>query len=399
MASSKLNSPAGGRRDGRVLVEDDAGRRPFMRGIMVHSLMARGVGFDEAFEAANKVREKIRGRGTVPRRELAKQVAEIIGAEALGEHQPPIPRPAAILVGVADESTPFSKGILAQSLLAASVDPSDAWEVARQIELELLDQQRRSVRRSELRRMAYQALEPRFGARTAARYLIWRKYQEPEKPVIILLGGTSGAGKTSLALEVARRLGISRVLSTDSIRQVMRIMLSPELVPAIHDSSFVAQRSAVWPSLDASGVDPVIQGFIEQASVVSVGVRAMIDRAIEENTSLILDGVSLVPGMIDLERYADAAHVIYLVVARMDEEQFRHHFPARERRQSKRSARRYVENLEEIMKIQEHILELADSHDIPIVDNVTIDGSVMLVIRHVVETLRESGGFDEAELL
>ena len=30
---------------------------------------------------------------------------------------------------------------------------------------------------------------------------------------------------------------------------------------------------------------------------------------------------------------------------------------------------------------------------------VTVEGSVMLVIRHVVETLRESGGFEESELL
>ena len=32
----------------RVLVEDSHGQRPFMRGIMVHALMARGVEFDAA---------------------------------------------------------------------------------------------------------------------------------------------------------------------------------------------------------------------------------------------------------------------------------------------------------------------------------------------------------------
>ena len=58
-----------------------------------------------------------------------------------------------------------------------------------------------------------------------------------------------------------------------------------------------------------------------------------------------------------------------------------------------------LENLEGILKIQLHFLELADRYDIPIVDNVTIDGSVMLVIRHVVETLRKSGNFDEVDLL
>jgi len=143
----------------------------------------------------------------------------------------------------------------------------------------------------------------------------------------------------------------------------------------------------------------VVQGFMAQASVVSVGVRAMIERAIDENTSMILDGVSLVPGLIDLEAYAADAHIIYLVVARMDEDSFRNHFIARGKRQLHRNATRYVENLDGILEIQEHFLELADRFDIPIVDNVTIDGSVMLVIRHVVETLRKSGNFDEVESL
>ena len=36
----------------RILVEDASNRRPFMRGIMVHSLMARGIAFDQAIPRA-----------------------------------------------------------------------------------------------------------------------------------------------------------------------------------------------------------------------------------------------------------------------------------------------------------------------------------------------------------
>ena len=85
--------------------------------------------------------------------------------------------------------------------------------------------------------------------------------------MILLLGGAAGVGKTSLALEVAHRLGIDRVLSTDAIRQIMRIMLSRELVPAIHGSSYDAYRAA--PGSPATM--PVIEGFRAQASIVSVG--------------------------------------------------------------------------------------------------------------------------------
>ena len=380
----------------RLLVEVAGAQRPFMRGIMVHSLMARGVSFEDAYRTAEEVRERVQGRGVVSSEELAKLAETILGREALSEHASPTSLPASIDVTARGRSAPFSKVTLSQSLLAASLDLTDAFDVAREIELALVRHGDREISRTELRRLAYRTLLQRFGAQTAERYLIWREYQEPEKPVIVLLGGTTGAGKTSLALEVARRLGIRRVLSTDSIRQIMRIMLSPELVPAIHVSSFDAYRHI---PADAPGEEPEIEGFLAQASVVSVGVRAMLDRAIAENTSLVLDGVTLLPGLIDLDAYAESAHVIFLVVATLDEDALAGRFERRGERQVQRGTHRYLENLGVILKIQNHFLELADRYDVPIVDNVSIDSSVMLIIRHVVETLRKRGNIDSAALL
>ncbi|MEE8581482.1 MAG: zeta toxin family protein [Myxococcota bacterium] len=375
----------------RLLVEVGGSQRPFMRGIMVHSLMARGVSFEEAYRTAENVRERVRGRGVVPSGELAKLVEDLLGPDALSDPPPPTSLPAAIQVTSHGRSTPFSKGTLSQSVLAASLDPTDAFDVAREIELGLVKRRNREISRTDLRRLAHQTLLQRFGEQTAQRFLVWRSYQEPEKPVIILLGGTTGAGKTSLALEVARRLGIRRVLSSDSIRQIMRIMLSPELIPALHVSSFDAHRHV---PVSAPGEDPELEGFLAQASLVSVGVRGILDRAVAENTSLVLDGVTLLPGLIDLEAYADSAHVIFLVVATLDEEAFAGRFESRGDRQRQRGTHRYLENLAGILKIQNYFLELADRYDVPIVDNVSIDSSVMLIIRHVVDTLRKKGDAD-----
>lgn len=45
------------------------------------------------------------------------------------------------------------------------------------------------------------------------------------KSIIILLGGTSGTGKSTLSSLIASRLGISTILSTDSIRHILRNFL------------------------------------------------------------------------------------------------------------------------------------------------------------------------------
>ncbi len=380
----------------RLLVQVGDAERPFMRGIMVHSLLARGVPFDAAYKTAERIRQQVRDRGVVTAAELSKLVDQELSGEDGGRVFTPAPPPA---IGVVDDSgraVPFSKGILAQSLLAASIDGADAFQVAVEIESELRLQRRDEISRGDLRRLAYDTLLHRFDERIAERYLLWRHYQEPEKPVILLLGGTTGAGKTSLALEVARRLGIRRVMSTDSIRQVMRLMLSPELVPAIHASSFDAHEGM---SIEDSVETPEIEGFQSQAEIVAVGVRALIDRAIQENTSLVLDGVSLLPGLIDLDPYVETAHVIPLVVATLDEEAFARRFASRGDRQKLRKPHRYIEHIESILRIQEHFLEMADRYDVPIVDNATLESSVQLVIRHVSETLRKKGDFALEELL
>lgn len=377
----------------RIYIEYDSVRRPFMRGILVHSLMAHGLAFDDAYASANAVRERLRGRRSVTVEDLWRTVQEVLRERSLPEEAAGAPIGPSIRILSPAGAAPFSKGFLSQSLLAAAIEPNDAFDVAREIESQLVLRGVRDVDRRELRRLAFQTLERRFGERTAERYLVWRRFQEPDRPVILLLGGATGSGKTSLALEVGHRLGIHRVMSTDAIRQIMRLMLSAELVPAIHASSYDAHQ-VIGPSDDG-----VIDGFLAQASIVSVGVRAMLDRAVAENASQILDGVSIVPGMLDLSSYAETAHVIFLVVATLDEQAFRARFESRARSARQRPEHRYLEHFDAIFRIQDHFLELADRHDIPIVDNESIDGSVLSIIKHVTETLRKVGSFDVAEML
>ncbi len=56
--------------------------------------------------------------------------------------------------------------------------------------------------------------------------------------LIILLGGSSGTGKSTLASLIASRLGISTVLSTDSIRHIMRNFVSREENPILFCSTY-----------------------------------------------------------------------------------------------------------------------------------------------------------------
>ena len=84
-------------------------------------------------------------------------------------------------------------------------------------------------------------------------------------PIIVLVGGATGTGKSTVATEVAYRLGITRVTSTDFVRQTMRAFLSQEFMPSIH-----------YSGLEVPGAERplgVVEGFVEQTRNVLIGVR------------------------------------------------------------------------------------------------------------------------------
>jgi 2-phosphoglycerate kinase len=63
-------------------------------------------------------------------------------------------------------------------------------------------------------------------------------YVESKKNIIILLAGTSGTGKSTLSSLLGSRLGISTVLSTDTIRHIMRNFVSREENPIMFASTY-----------------------------------------------------------------------------------------------------------------------------------------------------------------
>ena len=65
------------------------------------------------------------------------------------------------------------------------------------------------------------------GERYAKNFVRWREVERLDVPLVILIGGATGVGKSTIATQLAARLGIVRVVATDAIREVMRAMFSP----------------------------------------------------------------------------------------------------------------------------------------------------------------------------
>jgi 2-phosphoglycerate kinase len=298
-----------------------------------------------------------------------------------------MPTGKAIVIADKRHGLPFSKGLLAQSLTATGLSPTKAYGIATTIQDDLRERDELSVTVARLRELALEYLDRLAGKDFAARYRKLYELSKLDKPLIVLIGGTTGVGKSTIATEVAHRLGITRIVSTDSIREVMRGIFSKELMPAIYESAFNAWRGLRVPV--PHGANPVIVGFREQTAVVTTGVRALIDRSVVEGDSLVLEGIHLVPGYIEPRQFRNA-RVVQLVITVDDEDSHRSHFYIREvQTDGMRPFERYRANFGNIRLLGHYIEDLAREHGTPLITSHQLDLTVSDVLEHIVNTAIE----------
>lgn len=294
---------------------------------------------------------------------------------------------ASILIVSDEHGLPFSKGLLAQSLTATGLPPERAYRVARAVQDQVRSDGLSTLSVDDMSSRIGRALAEMEGPLYAGRYAKWRRLALQDQPVIILIGGTTGVGKSTLASQLAHRLGIVRLISTDSIRQVMRAFFSEALMPAIHFSSFDASGAVRIPV--GKSLDPALVGFVEQVEMVNAGVAAIIERAVSEGTGMVLEGVHLVPGFTAASSW-DKALVLPMVVTVGDPELHRSHFLVRAREtDGRRPFNRYLGNFDAIRKIQDFILSRAGEEGTLIIDNTDIDETVGMVVEALYDLIGE----------
>lgn len=301
-----------------------------------------------------------------------------------------MPRTERIIISDKKHGLPFSKGLMAQSIMATGLSPSRAWDVAEAIEGELLTKKAMSVTSGKLKEIVFNHLRDNLGQDYADHYIGWQDFAKLDKPVIILIGGTTGVGKSTIASQLAHRIGITRLNSTDAVREIMRTFFSIDLLPAIYYSSFQADTALRVPV--AKSADPLLLGFEEQVREVTVGTSAIIERAVKETTSIIVEGVHCVPGYLNLEQYEaeTQAIVVPLVVAVKDEELHRSHFIVREiETESSRPFKRYIDNFDKIRTIQAYIMKQAEDNCVRVFDSVNLDGTVNEILDLILERVQK----------
>jgi 2-phosphoglycerate kinase len=268
---------------------------------------------------------------------------------------------------------PYSKGLMAQSLSATGLSLERAFELARIVECRLADSGRNEIDTAGLAWLTEEVLREQEGDAAVRRFRHWRSLGRLERPLVVLIGGTTGVGKSTLATMLAARLGITRVIATDVVRQVLRAFFTPEAMPTVHHSAF-----------EAGGLD----GYRDQADHVGTGVAAIVERAADESKPVVVEGVHVVPGALGRDLRARCVVAEALVVV-PDAELHRGHFT---HRRGARPPERYLRRFEEIRELQDHLAERAATEGVPVIENVNVDETLGVLMQLVLDTVGRVGG-------
>ncbi len=274
---------------------------------------------------------------------------------------------------------PFSKGILASSLDITGLPLGKIYEIVEEVDDELKDA--REVPSKKIKKKVREKLLERGLKKEEKYYRITRQLRYLKKPILIMMGGGPGVGKSTLSAELGHRLNITRIIGSDTVREIMRTMVSKELVPTLYESTFMTDEKVNAPFVK----DRLIYGFDRQVSVVNMGIKAVIDRGIKEGLNTIINGVHLVPGYIDIEDLENCFTFQYVLeVPNIEEHMDR--FVTRAKG-SHRDPQRYIDRIEKIRKIQEYTIKQGKENGAKIIRNTSMEKTIREMMDDIITNL------------
>ena len=184
---------------------------------------------------------------------------------------------------------------------------------------------------------------------------------------VILLGGAPGTGKTTLANELVRELGLSHHISTGFIRAAITHLLPEAEARLLQRHSYDAYKALTG---SASGdTSPLLQGAIQQSIVLKPAIESCIRRAVREGIGMMLEGSHFIPGVV--EPTSVGADILCILDV-PDREELKHRVLSPNHNHRRLSD----EQLERLIQLQEEILGLARIHHQPVVINDDISKAI-----------------------
>ena len=206
---------------------------------------------------------------------------------------------------------PFNKSLLATGILATGADTPDAYRVAHSVQDYLFDHHINRIDSADLVVLTGERIAELLSKQTADLYLTWNRAKLTGRPLVVAFAGTTGIGKSTLATQLAIRLGINQVVTTNATREILRTTVPPTVLPELHLSVLEAIDSRV--------------AYSRQAHAVTAACAAVARRSVADRKPLLIEGAQLFPGEVSKALRSEPTNpviierVLYLNDSKLDE--------------------------------------------------------------------------------
>lgn len=260
------------------------------------------------------------------------------------------------------------------------------------------------------------------------------RIRERKESVTVLLCGTSGCGKSTLSALLGSRLGITTVVSTDSIRHMMRGFANEKENPLLWASTYhagecldpvaVAEAKAKRRAKKMAGVSQslpkdeateghtsskfdihtleegcgaperlnskqmAVEGFKAQSEMVIDSLDRLITSWEERKESVVVEGVHLSLNFV-MGLMKKHPSIIPFMIYITNEDKHMERFAVRAKYMTLDPAKnKYVKYIRNIRTIQDYLCKRADKHLVPKINNTNVDKSVAAIHATVFSCLR-----------
>ncbi len=255
----------------------------------------------------------------------------------------------------------FSRGILAKKLRLLGIPSSTGYEISNQIHSDLSKLEEDTIEKVKLDDIVFDILESNYNKECADKYILVEKWKASNMPLWILIAGAIGVGKSTLAQKIAGDLGIQHVIGTDVVRDILRKILSVEVMPELHSPSYSAYKTL--RPIYSSRFEEVILGFENHSKYVNLGVEAVLSRASTESVSIVIEGEHLLPALFD-ESILSQPNVLYMTISVPDPLLHKENLSS----QYTKEKDVLISHFNDIRKIHDHIVSETRIRKLPIVE-------------------------------
>jgi 2-phosphoglycerate kinase len=276
----------------------------------------------------------------------------------------------------------FSSTMLLRSVLKTGIDIFTALDVLKDVTKGIGSK----ITATELFLKTYSSLEKIAGKKYAERYRLWHIYNVLRRKrkclsFAVLVGGPPMVGKSTSVTELAFRLNIARVITTDAIRRIVKSIVKERELTVLFYPTFEA-----WKYVRKENP---LSGFIEQARILSKYIGEIARKSVLDRIEVAIEGVHVAPWILKEERsFAEVMeNAVCFVIVVDDKDVYKKLVASKLAREGKR----FNEELfSTCWKINEYIKEKVKEEEwVRKVRFTTFEGVIEEMIECICEKIRE----------